>query len=176
VSAAFGELLENPRSPSLPGLQYAKWGLAGCIGQSRWREDLAAAAAHLQQTTPGCRLAAAAYADWQRAQAPPPEEVCAFACQQHAGAFLLDTWGKDGSTLLDWMPLATVCRLAARCRNAGVPVALAGSLGLEQFAVLRAADPDWFAVRGAACLGGRRGDGIVSDYVRCLSDFLHQPN
>src|SRR2546429_246491 len=79
---------------------------------------------------------AAAYADWQRAGAPAPAEVCAFACDQHWGAFLLDTWGKDGTTLLDWLPAAEVAVLCQRCRRAGVPVALAGSLGAPQIRAL----------------------------------------
>jgi uncharacterized protein (UPF0264 family) len=174
VSAAFGELVEAPRALPLLGLTFAKWGLAGCGRQSRWQEELAAAAASLQETTPGCRLVAVAYADWQRAQAPPPDEVCAFACQQGTGAFLLDTWGKDGTTLLDWISPAIVCQFAARCREAGVRVALAGSLGVEQFRLLLAANPDWFAVRGAACCEGRRGDVISLDRVRSLSDFLRR--
>ena len=32
-----------------------------------------------------------------------PREVCDFACNQGFAGFLVDTWGKGGLTLLDWL-------------------------------------------------------------------------
>src|SRR5262249_46639431 len=105
------------------------------------------------------------------ARSPAPDEICAFACDGRAGAFLLDTWGKDGSTLLDWIPLWEVARLCVRCRAAGVPVALAGSLGPRQIGAVLQLRPDWIAVRGAACLGGRTGT-LDLGKVRALVDLV----
>jgi (5-formylfuran-3-yl)methyl phosphate synthase len=56
-----------------------------------------------------------------------------------------------------------------------VRVALAGSLGPSQIRLLRAADPDWFAVRSAACRSGRRDAVIEPARVRRLADLLAQP-
>jgi uncharacterized protein (UPF0264 family) len=173
VSAALGELLHTPDPPSIWGLSYAKWGLAGWTSAraSDWREALREAAARLHRTNPGCRLVAAAYADWQRAASPAPREVCAAVGEEGWGVLLLDTWNKDGSTLLDWMPPAEVGQLCRHCRDAGVRVALAGSLGVAEIQVLRRAEPDWFAVRGAVCSGGRKG-GLDVTAVRRLADLL----
>src|SRR5262249_22964466 len=74
VSAACGELLEWLVSPQRkqgsPQLRYAKWGLAGCCGFGDWPLLLETAA---EQLPVDCRPVAVAYADWQRAAAPPPD-------------------------------------------------------------------------------------------------------
>jgi uncharacterized protein (UPF0264 family) len=174
VSAALGELLSAPDAPAVTGLSYAKWGLAGWAspGAGDWRRALREAAARLQRTDPGCRLVVAAYADWRRASSPDPREVCAAVAEEGWGTLLVDTWGKDGSTLLDWMPVPEVEQLCRGCRAGGLRVALAGSLGVAEIEALRPAEPDWFSVRGAACRGGRTGTidaGAVHRLARLLA-------
>jgi uncharacterized protein (UPF0264 family) len=172
VSAAMGELVESLPCFAGPGLTYLKWGLAGCGGRPRWRGELGEAIASLHEANASSQAVAVAYADWRRAGSPLPEEVCAFACSHACGAFLLDTWQKDGSTLLDWLSVAEVSHLCQACRSAGVRVALAGSLGAAQILRLRASEPDWFAVRGAVCEGGRRDQSIAPAAVRRLATLL----
>ncbi len=87
---------------------------------------------------------------------------------------MLDTWEKDGSTLLDWLPVGEAERLRERCRVAGVPIALAGSLGPIEMRTLRPLAPDWFAVRGAVCQGRRRGAVIDEGKVRQLAALLDE--
>jgi hypothetical protein len=186
VSAALGELAENEKKKgkkkgtfifsraqekmNVPfSLAFAKWGLAGCRGRPDWPGELADTARLLP---PGCRPVAVAYADWQRAAAPSPAEVCAFAGARRWGAFLIDTWRKDGTTLLDYLTLDELRELRDRCRAADVPIALAGSLGVDQLRLLRPLRPDWFAVRGAACRGGQRTQAIDAERVRRLVDLL----
>jgi uncharacterized protein (UPF0264 family) len=171
VSAALGELAENHRI-SHASLAFAKWGLAGCRVRPHWPDELRHAASLLP---PGCRPVAVAYADTARAQAPALPEVCAFACSQGWGAFLIDTWRKDGTTLLDWLSVEELRELRARCRAAELPMALAGSLGVEEIGSLRALRPDWFAVRGAACSGGQRTGAIDTGHVRRLVNRLAEP-
>jgi uncharacterized protein (UPF0264 family) len=137
VSAALGEARDArdflPREIA-GALAFVKYGAAGCLGEDRavWESACRHARQRLDELHSPCRVVAAAYADWRPARSPSPDEICSFACDSRAGAFLLDTWDKDGSTLLDWMPLWEVARLCVRCRAAGVPVALAGSLGPRQ--------------------------------------------
>ena len=113
-------------------------------------------------------MAVVAYADWRRAQAPPPDEVCTFVCRRPGWGLLLDTWGKDGLTLLDWMSRVEVDRMCRVCRDAGVTIALAGSLGRSLIRTLKPTAPDWFAVRGAACEGLHRTAAIDASRVREL--------
>jgi uncharacterized protein (UPF0264 family) len=169
VSAALGELGEPDDGPPPEGLAYAKWGLAGWREREGWRQRLAEAVLALP---PGCRPVAVAYADWRRTSSPEPADVCAFACASGFGAFLLDTWGKDGGTLLDWLARDEILRLTQKCRRAGVRVALAGSLGMSEIAELLPLAPDWFAVRGAVCRGGRREQVIDGDRIRQLTARL----
>jgi uncharacterized protein (UPF0264 family) len=163
VSAAFGELELRPAA--LPGnLAFIKFGLAGWRGRD-WPSAWERVRAQLSVT---CAPVAVAYADWLLADAPPPEEVAAIATERRFGAFLIDTFEKNGATLLDRMPMDTIAGLTRRCQSAGVPVALAGSLGLAEIEQLRELAPDWFAVRGAACRRGR-GSSIDETLVRELS-------
>lgn len=173
VSAALGELLdaaENGWPPDDMPLSFVKWGLAGDAdrGAAAWQEKLRLALRELTERQPSCRAVAVAYADWRRAQAPCPDEVCRFAAENRTGAFLIDTWQKDGSTLLDWLSLQEVEHLQQRCRSAGVPLALAGSLGPAQILSLLPLRPDWIAVRGAVCKGGHRSAVIDESKVRRL--------
>ena len=65
-----------------------------------WGEDLLDTRRELPV---GMEMVAVAYADWERAKSVPPAEVVKFAKRFRFKAFLLDTWGKDGKTLLDFM-------------------------------------------------------------------------
>ena len=85
---------------------------------------------------------------------------------------LLDTWGKDGLTLLDWMSRVEIDRLCRACRDAGVRTALAGSLSRSLIRTLKPTAPDWFAVRGAACVGLQRTAAIDAAKVRELVESL----
>jgi (5-formylfuran-3-yl)methyl phosphate synthase len=172
VSAALGELADGAGPPPGVGLAYAKWGLAGCGARPDWADTLEDARCGLERSGHGCRAVAAAYADWRRARAPAVDEVCAVACERRWAVLLMDTWDKDGSTLLDWMSVAELEQACRACRDAGVRVALAGSLGAAEIDLLRGLRPDWFAVRGAACRGGRRSDAIDPDAVRRLVQRL----
>jgi uncharacterized protein (UPF0264 family) len=167
VSAALGELMEGESLPGVAGLAFVKWGLAGA--QVDWRQRLAAQAAQLE----GSKAVAVAYADWERAAAPRPEAVATFAIEADCGAFLLDTWKKDGRTLLDWLPIERIAVLCHECRAEGVPVALAGSLNAAHIETLRPLAPTWFAVRGAVCVAGRE-TAVHSERVRRLARCLQQ--
>jgi uncharacterized protein (UPF0264 family) len=171
VSAALGELRECPlvgvAADLSDGLQYVKWGLSG-LSKQLWHNRLMDAG----RDTCGSQTVAVAYADWARADAPRPADISAVATESHMAAILFDTFQKDGSALLDWMSLDEIMFLTRTCRDAGVKVALAGSLTATEIDRLRGVQPDWFAVRGAACDGGRAGT-ISERRVRELADLVH---
>ena len=104
-----------------------------------------------------CRLASG--------KAPTPADVAAYACEHAAGALLLDTWQKDGTTLLDHLDPEAIGRIIEQCRAAEVKVALAGSLGLAQIQRLRSLGPG--LVRGSkrVCQGGDRRATIQPERV-----------
>ncbi len=169
VSAAMGELVEegNDHQRMVPGIKYVKFGLGKCRNGPDWQHRLLKRRASIETASPA-KLVAVAYADSDRAEAPAVAEVHDFAVTCGFDVLLIDTWRKDGTTLLDWLDVATLNDLCATARCAGVQVALAGSLGLTEIAKLRSARPHWFAVRGAACVAGKRVGQIDEERVRQL--------
>lgn len=176
VSAALGEWCEPLPATWCkrvgPGLSWVKCGLAGAklradFPQS-WLADRAWFGSRLAE------MAAVAYADWQRADAPAPAQIVELAIKHRFTAFLIDTWEKDGSSLLDWCEVEEVVGWCERLREAGILVALAGSLGEGEIQRLTSARPHWFAVRGAVCQGGRRGDPIDVARVRHLTEVIRE--
>jgi uncharacterized protein (UPF0264 family) len=193
VSAAMGEMPRQKRSLVLQGtrvwdpriskgdvhesflrLSYMKWGFCGWGKRSGWVEALNEAAETLRSCAPACRAVAVAYADWQRAQAPKPWDICRSACNSRIGAMLVDTWKKDGTALLDWLSFAEIARLVETCRSHHLFIALAGSLGPKDVERLVPLNPDWFAVRGAACREGMRAGPICELRVRALNRILER--
>ena len=134
-------------------LHFVKWGLS-CCGDG-WRERLASLRALVELHSP-CKVVLTCYADSQRADSPPVDEVCHHAISSRASVLLLDTWGKDGTRLLDWLSAHALERIIRACHDGGVRVALGGSLGRRDIERLLPLRPDWVAVRGAACAHGRR--------------------
>src|SRR5262249_7288389 len=114
ISAGLGELRDGLDLPELNGIAFANWGLAGCLSLP-WR-DLLRRARPVMESPGACRLVVTAYVDWRRADAPAPLDVCHFAAHEQSAALLVDTWHKDGSTLLDWLSSAEVAELVQHCQ------------------------------------------------------------
>src|SRR5262245_16797245 len=182
VSAALGEWADWRREGRLPpvleGLSFLKIGLAGAGQIESWREDFGrfcrescAQAGRYSQPA----WVAVAYADWERARSPRPEEVLDFAAANGFPVFLLDTWLKDGTRLFDWMDPGAISDLAGTARLAGMEVALAGSLKLSDIETALTVAPDVLAIRGAACRGGKREGGIDPDAVASIASALQSP-
>jgi uncharacterized protein (UPF0264 family) len=176
VSAALGEWEEAERTIPPFSLTYVKWGLAGCGPRQDWRTGLA----RMLQRQEKPRIVLTAYADWECAGAPAIEEVFALAREHPDSVVMLDTCCKDASqsslqrrpTLLDWLSVAGIEDWCARCREARIRIALAGSLGEEEIEQLLPARPDWFAVRGAVCDAGDRHAAVQIFKVRRLAELL----
>jgi uncharacterized protein (UPF0264 family) len=163
VSVALGELSHLSEETSTAGLPaslaFAKWGLAGCRNDQDPTALTRASdrfARRLTQVAAECVPVAAAYADYRLADAPDPRAVCDWACRRPGGVFLIDTYTKDGRTLADWIDRAELARL--------VESLIAGILKIG---------PDWIAVRGAACVGGRNGT-VDEERVRRLKRLLDE--
>jgi uncharacterized protein (UPF0264 family) len=176
LSAALGELATGDDIPEVAGLDFVKWGLAG-IGadwQPRLKRALQRAGEARQRSG-----VVVAYADAAKADAPPVEEVVAFATEKPGRVLLIDTFAKGPPrrTLLDWLSAEQLRGICQRCHAAEVRVALAGSLGEAEMLPLLPAEPDWFAVRGAACTGGKRDARVSPRRVRYLKEMLaaHAP-
>jgi uncharacterized protein (UPF0264 family) len=169
VSAALGEWLVWADRPVPQGLEYSKFGMAGLPNLQ------SCALKSIRRLNYARHSVLVTYADFRRAQSPDPEWLAAAAIRFQFRAFLIDTAFKDGSTLLDWIAPATLARMRFELGDAGVLVALAGSLDESAVRKLAPLAPDWFAVRGAVCVGGRDGTVCV-DRVRRLRDVIEDGN
>ena len=174
VSAALGEWSPNILTEAVWHLElplaYVKWGLAGYREAPGWGEDLLD---HRREIPARIEVVAVAYADFNKAKSIAPAAVAKFAKRYHFKAFLLDTFNKDGKTLLDHMDLDEIAEMVSMLQEAKVKVALGGSLTLEAAKkIMKVTLPDWFAVRGAVCTGGKRGNDLDPTKVKKWKELL----
>ncbi len=161
VSAALGDWGPNALTEAHWHLElkldYVKWGLAGYTPTPGWGEDLLDTRRELPA---GMEMVAVAYADWEKAKSVPPAELVRFAKRFRFRAFLLDTWTKDGKSLLDFIKPAEIAELVESVQRVGMKAAIGGSLKPEHLKQLKGIAPDWYAVRASACAAGKR-DGVI---------------
>jgi uncharacterized protein (UPF0264 family) len=173
VSAALGEWSPNAITDAHWHLElklnFVKWGLAGYSSRPGWGEDLLDTRRELPV---GMEMVAVAYADWERAKSIPPAELVRFAKRFRFKAFLLDTWGKDGKTLLDFATPGEIGDLVDSLKRVEMTVAIGGSLRPEHVKQLKGVNPDYFAVRSSACAAGKRDGVIDAARVRKWKDAI----
>jgi (5-formylfuran-3-yl)methyl phosphate synthase len=174
VSLALGELadgIDRERLSSAAGASFAKVGLAGMRSDANWLQcwrDV------LEYLPAGTRPVAVAYADWQSAGAPAPEEILAAGSAAACPYLLVDTYDKSRGNLLAHLSVSELHILAAQARATGVELVLAGSLEKEAIAELLRLAPAYIAVRGAACRGNRAGP-IDETKIQRLQEILAAP-
>jgi uncharacterized protein (UPF0264 family) len=144
---------------------YLKLGFAGVRSPDQVGLLIEIAVSVTSRMAASPRIVAVAYADPERAGTVPPALIPSLAKAAGAAGVLLDTHGKDGRGLLEWVPSGALVDWVAVARQAGLLAALAGSLRPRDLALVWQAQPDVVGVRGAACSGGRQGR-VSEDRVR----------
>lgn len=129
----------------------------GLTGRNDWRNDWARV-----RVLPfgSVTWVAVAYADFQHVDAPSPEQVLAEARSVGCRILLIDTFLKDGRGLLDWMSDQQLADIHDVAIQAGMQLALAGSLSVETLPTILRIAPEIVAVRGAVCDRGDRRKGV----------------
>jgi (5-formylfuran-3-yl)methyl phosphate synthase len=150
---------------------YLKVGFAGVRSSTQIRRLIETAVSLTRAMAPSPRIVAVAYADPEHAGTVPPALIPAIAGAAGAAGVLLDTHGKDGRGLLEWLPPAALADWVGRARRASLLTALAGSLRAPDLPLVCQSRPDVIGVRGAACRGGRL-DRVSEDRVRRLRRAL----
>ncbi len=182
VSAAIGDV------PNLPGMaalaaagaaacavQYVKVGLLGPRDAHEARALLAAVCRAAREQAPGVRIMATAYADAGMIGSVLPLALPAAAAEAGADGCMLDTAEKRGSTLLSTLSGAELAEFVARCREAGLICALAGSLREEHVSRIRELAPDIVGFRGAVCRGDRVDGRVDRAAVARLKALIARP-
>jgi uncharacterized protein (UPF0264 family) len=161
LSAALGELtdwFDRPTRPALPNaVRWAKLGFAGCRTVPNWEVRWNRVRQEFDEVRGvPYRWVAVAYADYRNADSPKPMDVLIAAVESGCAAFLLDTFDKTETALLDWMSpyeLPSLMRLATELQ---LPVALAGRIELPDVEWVCDLEPAIVGVRSAVCLDSNR--------------------
>jgi uncharacterized protein (UPF0264 family) len=171
VSVAIGDLPNLPGTAALAALGAARSGAAylkvGLWGTSVTDEAVAVLRAVRDAVDGGAAVIAAAYADAQRVPGRPlpPGDVVDAARRAGVGGCLLDTAIKDGRGLFDWLTPEALETLVRAGHAAGLEMALAGALRLEDLRLVRATGADIAGVRAAACRDGSRAAPLDAERI-----------
>ena len=160
-----GAAIHGLELPQRTSRTYLKLGFAGVRSPDQIGLLIEHAVSVTSRMAAPPRIVAVAYADSERAGTMPPALILSLAEAAGAAAVLLDTHGKDGRGLLEWLPSGALVDWVALARQAGLLAALAGSLRPRDLALVGRAHPDVVGVRGAVCSGGRQGQ-VSEDRVR----------
>jgi (5-formylfuran-3-yl)methyl phosphate synthase len=170
ISAALGDAGDEAgverivRDYAVAGASFVKIGFDGVSSRTRV-SVLITAAMHGAADHTG--VVAVAYADADRAAGLDARVIVDAAAHAGAAGVLLDTADKHGPGLRALMTPAALACWVAVAHDAGLRVALAGQLTLDDLDYVKDAGADIVGVRGAACEGGRRGR-VTADKVRLL--------
>lgn len=174
ISVAFGELRDwnrNPPGMVNTGVRFIKLGTAGFQDEPNWRMQLRG----IHDAVAGdchSRSVAVAYADWHRAFSPTPHHVIDFAIENEFAGVLIDTYEKNGLSMLDYTEPGELEAYARRLREARIMFALAGSLGPAEIDALHQIDAWLIGVRGSACANGSRTARVDRNRVAALVNSL----
>ena len=173
VSAAAGELIDWPTSISrellqVDGVSQLKLGLSKC--RDRTCRDAWLAAQRVIAAA-GKELVAVSYADDVAAHSPAPAAVAALAIDAQCRWLLIDTFDKQGPTLLECLAVPELCAIFQHVRRHRLTTAAAGRLTPAAIAELPLESVDVVAGRSAAC-GGDRAGMVCAEHVAALRKQL----
>ena len=177
ISAALGELVDWKNSvpvPRLPAeLAFVKLGLSGWARDDDWPSAWKNFRGRLAQNNPlSPHWVAVIYADREQAQAPSPERILEAAVEFSCAAVLVDTFHKDGRSLVEVLSPKELQRIADEVHGAKLPLAVAGGLRRSDLPCLKPLAPEIVAIRTAACREGDRTGEICEDAVRQFRETL----
>lgn len=172
VSCAIGDGPNLPGFVSLAahgaatlGVDYVKVGLSGCKTTQEAVYLLQNVTQAAKQANPKIKVAAAGYADAQRVDALDPMLIPDIAFKAQADVAMLDTWVKDGKSILMSITTEQLRKFSSRSHHLGLEVAMAGSLRKEDLPVIYDCGADIAGLRGAACT---RSDRVKGEMKRSL--------
>lgn len=172
VSATVGDLPFKPGTAALAAAGAASCGVgyvkAGLYGISTHDEAAAMAASivkGVRMVNPDTLAVIGGYADYRRFGGLDPQTLVAAVAESKADVVMLDTSIKDGQNLMDAMSVSELNDFVAAGHQAGLLVALAGSVKVEHIGTIVEMKTDFVGVRGAVCGGADRHTAISGDKV-----------
>ena len=180
TSATLGDLPYKPGTAALAaygaaqcGVTYIKAGLHGLNTYDQAREMMEAVRRAVRMVSEDADVVAAGYADYRRFNGLHPLDLVRAARDAQCNVVMVDTAMKDGKNLFDAMSLEEIHEFIRQGQEAGMKVALAGSLKAEHAAILLELNPDIIGVRGAVCEGKDRKTRISPEKTRRFIPIFH---
>jgi len=180
TSATLGDLPFKPGTAALAaygcattGVTYVKAGLHGLNTYEQAFEMMDAIRKAVRMVSETADVVASGYADWRRFDGLSTHDLVRAARDTQCDLVMVDTAIKDGKTLFDNMTVAELKEFVGAAREAGLGVALAGSVKLEHADMLFEIDPDLIGVRGAVCEGKDRSTRICPDKTNSFVEYFH---
>jgi uncharacterized protein (UPF0264 family) len=122
------------------------------------------------------RLIPVFYADREFACGPSWNELVELAAEVRASRILIDTFNKDGRSLVSHIDYETLTKMIHAAAQRDLSVAIAGSLRKQEMPTLMGVGAAVIGVRGAACKASNREDSIDPASLQELSSlFKSQP-
>jgi uncharacterized protein (UPF0264 family) len=172
LSMACGELCDAPKQPDfLPnGMSFYKFGLSNCKTTGSWVDNLLLLKEQVLLLNKSAFVVPVLYGDYLKADSSKPFALLELLFEHSFFAIMIDTWGKDGSSVLDWITIDELLQIQNKCDVHNVKFALAGSLNLERvtWLIRKGIKPAWFGFRGAVCKGHSRNKTIDFDLTSDL--------
>ncbi len=181
TSATLGDLPYKPGTAALAaygaalcGVTYIKAGLHGLNTYEQARDMMEAVRRAVRMVSEDADVVASGYADYRRFNGLNTSDLVRAARDTQCDVVMVDTAIKDGRTLFDALSLDEIRDFVRMGHEAGLRVALAGSLKADQASLLFDLDPDIIGVRGAVCEGKDRATAISPEKTRKFVEVLHQ--
>jgi (5-formylfuran-3-yl)methyl phosphate synthase len=157
-SATLGDLPHKPGTAALAalgavtsGATYIKAGLHGSSTVAEGVELMRGVVRTCKDVNPATQVVTAGYADYQRFDGLSPTMLVEIAAESGSDLVMVDTFIKDGKTLLDALSIEELTGFVGSAHAAGLKVALAGSIRTEHLEQLAGTGVDIVGVRGAVC-------------------------
>ena len=181
VSATLGDLPYKPGTAALAaygaatlGAAYIKAGLHGIKTYDEARDMMDAVRRAVRMVSDDALVVAAGYADYRRFDGISTLDVVAAARDAKCDLVMVDTAIKDGKDLFDALTYEEIEEFVNAAHEAGMNMALAGSIGIQHAPMLFDLMPDVIGVRGAVCEGPDRGTKISPQKTTEFVQFIHE--
>ena len=180
ASATLGDLPYKPGTAALAaygaaqcGVTYIKAGLHGLNKYEQACDVMEAVRSAARMVSEEIDVVAAGYADYRRFNGLSTHDLVRAARDTRCNVVMVDTAIKNGNTLFEALPLEEIREFVNEGHEAGLRVALAGSLKLEHARLLLELKPDIIGVRGAVCEGKDRKTRISPEKTRQFVQLFH---
>jgi uncharacterized protein (UPF0264 family) len=180
VSCTLGDLPNLPGSIALAaagaaslGVDYVKVSLLNFKREEDGVYVMQNAVKAVRNSNRHVKVVAAGFADAGRVGSLNPLFLPRIAASAECDFAMVDTAVKDGQNLFDFLGVDQLKAFVTETHDCGLKVAFAGSLKIEHLPVLSGLGVDVVGLRSAACTGGDRIKGhVTEEKVRKLVKFV----